>query len=77
MIHSVQLAENVKDMYFSKIQIYESADFDSYSAKHEGISKFKYHQSVKKALLTLLNEEVIPLRDDDYRIDDTALLNKS
>lgn len=55
----------------------KSADFDSYSAKHEGISKFKYHQSVKKALLTLLNEDVIPLRDDDYRIDDTALLNKS
>ena len=22
----------------------KSADFDSYSAKHEGISKFKYHQ---------------------------------
>lgn len=55
----------------------KSADFDRYSATHEGISKFKYHQSVKKALLTLLNEDVIPLRDDDYRIDDTALLNKS
>ena len=45
----------------------KSADFDSYSTKHEGISKFKYHQSVKKALMTLLNEDVIPLRDDDYR----------
>lgn len=49
----------------------KSADFDSYSAKHEGISKFKYHQSVKKALIALLNDDVIPLRDDDYRIDDT------
>ena len=55
----------------------KTADFDSYSAKHEGISKFKYHQSVKKALLTVLNEDVIPLRDDDYRIDDTAIFNKS
>ena len=55
----------------------KSADFDSYSAEHEGISKFKYHQSVKKALLTLLNEDVIPLRDDDYRIDDAALLNST
>lgn len=50
----------------------KSADFDSYSAKHEGMSKFKYHQSVKKALLTLLNDDVLPLRDDDYRIDDAA-----
>ncbi len=55
----------------------KSADFNSYSAKHEGISKFKYHQSVKKALLILLNEDVLPLRDDDYRIDDAALYNKS
>ena len=55
----------------------KSADFDSYSEEHEGISKFKYHQSVKKALLTLLNEDVIPLRDDDYRIDDAALLNRT
>lgn len=54
----------------------KSADFDSYSAKHEGVSKFKYHQSVKKALLILLNEDVLPLRDDDYRIDDAALINK-
>lgn len=50
----------------------KSADFDSYAAKHDGMSKFKYHQSVKKALLTVLNDDVIPLRDDDYRIDDTA-----
>ena len=50
----------------------KSADFDSYAAKHEGMSKFKYHQSVKKALLTVLNDDVIPLRDDDYRIDDTT-----
>ena len=55
----------------------KSADFDSYSANHEGISKFKYNQSVKKALLVLLNEDVLPLRDDGYRIDDAALYNKS
>lgn len=55
----------------------KSADFDGYSAKHDGVSKFKYHQSVKKALLILLNEDVLPLRDDDYRIDDAALINKS
>ena len=42
----------------------KSADFDSYSATHSGISKFKYHQAIKNALVDLLNEEVIPLRDD-------------
>ncbi len=51
----------------------KSADFDSYSENNSGISKFKYHQSIKKALVGLLNEEVIPLRDDNYRIDDTKL----
>ena len=51
----------------------KSADFDSYSATHSGISKFKYHQAIKNALVDLLNEEVIPLRDDNYRIDDTKL----
>ncbi len=54
----------------------KTANFDSYAAKHSGISKFKYNQLVKKALLTVLNEEVIPLRDDDYRIGDAALINK-
>lgn len=47
----------------------KTADFDSYAANHEGVSKFKYHQSVKKALLILLNEDVVPLRDDDYRMN--------
>lgn len=51
----------------------KSADFDSYSATHSGISKFKYHQAIKNALVDLLNEEVIPLRDDNYRIDDAKL----
>jgi type I restriction enzyme R subunit len=50
----------------------KSADFDRYSVTHSGISKFKYHQAIKNALLNLLNEEVIPLRDDNYRINDTA-----
>lgn len=54
----------------------KSADFDKYSATHEGMSKFKYHQSVKKALITLLNDDVIPLRDDDYRIDDIRTNNE-
>ena len=54
----------------------KSADFDSYSSKHEGMSKFKYHQSIKKALIALLNDDVIPLRDDDYRIDDTRSNNE-
>ena len=53
----------------------KTANFDDYSAKHEGMSKFKYHQSVKKALLTVLNDDVIPLRDDDYRIDDMQVNN--
>ena len=50
----------------------KSADFDSYTANHSGISKFKYHQSIKKALITLLNNDVIPLRDDDYRIEERS-----
>lgn len=54
----------------------KSADFDSYSSTHSGISKFKYHQAIKKALFDLLNEEVIPLRDDNYRIDDAKLALK-
>ena len=53
----------------------KSADFNSYAAIHDGMSKFKYHQSVKKALLTVLNDDVIPLRDDDYRIDDISMYN--
>ena len=48
----------------------KTADFDSYAAAHNGVSKFKYHQSVKKALLSVLNEDIIPLRDDDYRISE-------
>ena len=52
----------------------KTANFDDYSAKHDGMSKFKYHQSVKKALLTVLNDDVIPLRDDDYRIDSTLAI---
>ena len=51
----------------------KSADFHSYSENNSGISKFKYHQAIKKALVDLLNEEVIPLRDDNYRIDDAKL----
>ena len=54
----------------------KTSDFDKYSAGHTDVSKFKYHQSVKKALLILLNEDVLPLRDDDYRIDDTAIFDK-
>ncbi len=53
----------------------KTADFDSYSAKHDGITKFKYHQSIKKSLLIVLNVDVIPLRDDDYRIDETSTSN--
>ena len=45
----------------------DTADFGKYSAKHENIPKFKYHQSLKNALLTLLKDDVLPLRDDDYR----------
>ena len=51
----------------------KSADFDTYSTIHSDISKFKYHQAIKKALTDLLIEEIIPLRDDDYRIENTVL----
>ena len=51
----------------------KSADYDRYSASHSGTSKFKYHQAMKKALFDLLIDEIIPLRDDNYRIDDTKL----
>ncbi|MGN0584717.1 MAG: hypothetical protein ACI4JD_04615 [Ruminococcus sp.] len=48
----------------------KAADFDKYSETHSDISKFKYNQAMKKALLDLLIEEIVPLRDDNYRIDD-------
>lgn len=44
----------------------KSADFDKYSETHE-ISKFKYHQAMKNAFLNMLTEEIIPLREDNYR----------
>lgn len=49
----------------------KSADFDKYAAEHVGVSKFKYHQAIKKALADLLADEIIPLRDDNYRVEDT------
>lgn len=55
----------------------KSADFDRYAADHDGVSKFKYHQAIKKALADLLIDEIIPLRDDNYRIDDAKLALQS
>lgn len=49
----------------------KSADFERYSMGHSGISKFKYHQAIKNALCDLLIDEIIPLRDDNFRIDDS------
>ena len=53
------------------------ADFDKYSETHSDISKFKYNQAMKKALSDLLIEDIVPLRDDNYRIDDAKLTAKS
>lgn len=47
----------------------KTADFVRYAETHTGITKFKYHQEMKKALLDVLNNEIIPLRDDNYRLD--------
>lgn len=47
----------------------ESADFEEYRTTHSGIAKFKYRQAMKDALLIMLNIEIIPLRDDNYRVD--------
>ena len=47
----------------------KSADFDRFSETHDNMSKFKYHQAVKKALSDLLIDEIIPIRDNDYRIE--------
>lgn len=47
-----------------------TADFDKYSETHKDISKFKYHQAMKKAFTDLLINEIIPLRDDDYSSND-------
>lgn len=55
----------------------KSADFDKYSATHSEISKFKYHQAMKKALSDLLVDEIIPLRDDNYRVEDAKLTFQS
>lgn len=54
----------------------KAADFDKYSETHSDISKFKYNQAMKKALSDLLIEEIVPLRDDNYRIDDTKITAK-
>ena len=50
----------------------ESADYDRYSLSHTGIAKFKYRSAMKEALLKLLNEEIVPLRDDNYRMEITT-----
>ena len=52
----------------------KAANFDKYSETHSDISKFKYNQAMKKALSDLLIEEIVPLRDDSYRIDDVRRL---
>jgi type I restriction enzyme R subunit len=51
----------------------KTANFDKFSETHSDISKFKYNQAMKKALSDLLVEEIVPLRDDNYRIDDIKL----
>lgn len=48
----------------------KSADYNKFSETHNDMSKFKYHQAVKKALSDLLTYEIIPIRDDNYRIDE-------
>lgn len=55
----------------------ESADFEKYRTNHSGIAKFKYRQAMKDALLVLLNEEIIPLRDDNYRASDINTLSQN
>lgn len=55
----------------------KAADFDKFSETHSDISKFKYNQAMKKALSDLLIEEIVPLRDDNYRIDDTKMTAQS
>lgn len=51
----------------------KSANFECYSAVHNDISKFKYHQAMKKALYDMLIDEIIPLRDDNFRIDNNKV----
>ena len=48
----------------------KSADYNKFSETHNDMSKFKYHQAVKKALSDLLTDEIIPIRDDNYRTDE-------
>lgn len=55
----------------------ESADYEKYHATHSDIAKFKYRQAMKDTLLNLLNNEIIPLRDDSYRIDYTKQTEKN
>lgn len=54
----------------------KAANFDKYSETHSDISKFKYNQAMKKALSDLLIEEIVPLRDDSYRIDDVRRIGR-
>ena len=55
----------------------KAADFDKFAETHSNVSKFKYNQAMKKALLDLLIEKIVPLRDDDYRIDDVGITARS
>ncbi|MCM1525368.1 MAG: type I restriction endonuclease subunit R [Ruminococcus sp.] len=55
----------------------ETADFEKYRTTHSGVAKFKYRQAMKDTLLNLLNEEIIPLRDDSYRLDDAKPTEKN
>ena len=50
--------------------IKKNANYGGFVIENEGVSKFKYHQRLKEALLKLLKEEILPLRDDDYVLEE-------
>lgn len=52
--------------------IKESADYAAYKEKNGDLPKFKYNQAMKKNLRRMILEDIIPLRDDDYRIESAA-----
>ncbi len=51
--------------------IKDSSDYAAYKDRNGDLPKFKYNQAMKKDLRRMILEDIIPLRDDDYRIEPT------
>lgn len=74
IMYAAQRMEPDADVIPGLNNIKDSADYAKYVETHDRIAKFKYNQSVKKALAVMLREEVLPLRFDDYQVQNQTAL---